>query len=141
MKQIIFFLVVIACGKLSFAQCGKKTVLSSSQTEYLDSNNNLQRTEVEKSVVEINKSEVIIIPGNEDHKMIGIIKSDSCNWKTPFKEGKSIIKATFSRDGQETMDATITIEGKNEKIIILFEIAKDPNKKIRVTADKFEEKI
>ena len=141
MKKVIFFLVILVCSEISFAQCDKTSVLSSSQTEYLDGNHTVQRTVDEKSVIEINKSEVVITHGNDQRKMIGTIKSDSCNWKNPFKEGKSIIKVTFTRDGEKAMNATITIEGKDEKVSFFVEIEEMPDKKIRVMADKFEEKI
>jgi predicted amino acid dehydrogenase len=55
--------------------------------------------------------------------MIAVVKSDTCDWKTLFKEGKSVIKATFTRDGEDPKNATITIEGKNGKISFLVEIA------------------
>jgi hypothetical protein len=35
---------------------------------------------------------------------------------------------------------TITIEGKEGKLTLLAEVDDDPNHKIRVTIDKFEEK-
>jgi hypothetical protein len=94
----------------------------------------------EKSSVEISTSEIIIIPGNGS-KMTGAIKSDSCNWKKPFKEGKSVLKATFTREGEDSKNATITIEGKDGKVSFLMEIDEMPDKKIRIVADKFEEKI
>ncbi|MBC7830207.1 MAG: hypothetical protein H7122_20860 [Chitinophagaceae bacterium] len=140
MKKTLFAVLLLSIGSITgYAQCARQVILTSSKTEYLDSNGALQKTEEEKSVVEINKSEIIITPGNEDHKMTGIIKSDTCNWKTPFKEGKTVIKATLSRDGN-TMNATITIEGKDGKITLLFEVEERPDRKIRIVADKFEEK-
>src|SRR5688500_14132203 len=115
MRKIIFILLMIACGKISLAQCDKKSVFTSSHTEYLHANGKLQRTKDEKWVVEISKSEVIVTPENDERKMTGTIKSDSCDWKTPFKVGKSIIKATFTREGESPMNATVTIEGKDGK--------------------------
>ncbi len=142
MKKVAFLaLVFLVYGKISVAQCGKTTVLSSSKTEYLDGSYAVQRTVEEKSSIEINKSEIIIIPGNEQSKMTGAIKSDSCNWKKPFREGKSVVKATFTREGEDPKNATITIEGKDGKVSFLMEIDEMPDKKIRIMVDKFEEKI
>jgi Cu/Ag efflux protein CusF len=143
MKTLIFtalFFVVSSNGGL--AQCGKKTILLSSQTEYLDATGTVQRVDQEKSIVEINSADITIIPGDEQRRMTGKIKSDTCSWKIPFKEGKTIIKALFVREGgQETMNATVTIEGKDGKINLLFEVEERPDRKIRIVADKFEEKI
>lgn len=68
------------------AQCDKNVKLISSKTEYLDSAMNLQKTEDEKSVIELTGKEVKIAPGNESHIMMGAIQSSTCNWTVPFKE-------------------------------------------------------
>ena len=133
-------MLVVACGKLSFAQCGKATMLTSSKTEYLDGNYAVQRMVDEKSTIEINKSEITIITGDNQRKMTGIIKADSCTWTKSFKDGKSVIKAAFTKEGEDTRNATITIEGKEGKVSFLMEVAEMPDRKIRVLAETFEEK-
>ncbi len=142
MKKIVFALtLVLFSHAVSFAQCNKKVTLTSSKTEYLDSTMVVQKTEDEKSVVELSESEVSISPGNEDHKMTGIINSNTCNWTIPFKEGKSIIKATLSdKSAGDTKNITITIEGKDGKVTLLAEVEEMPDRKIRVQIDTFEEK-
>ncbi|HKH62500.1 MAG TPA: hypothetical protein VKA49_16770 [Flavitalea sp.] len=140
MRKIIAVVLVLACGKVSFAQCGKAVILTSSKTEYLDGANTVQRTVDEKSTIEINKTEIIITPSNVERKMTGIIKADSCNWTKSFKDGKSVIKAEFVKEGEDARNATITIEGKEGKVIFLMEVAEMPDRKIRVLAETFEEK-
>ncbi len=140
MKKITFLVLVLVFAKVGFSQCGKTAIIASSQTEYLDGNYALQRTVEEKSTIEINKSQILITPGDKP-QMTGAIKSDSCDWKSPFKEGKSVIKATFTREGEKAMNATITIEGKDGKVSLLVEMDEMPDRKIRVVVDKFEEKI
>ncbi len=125
---------------MSFAQCSKKIIFTSSKTEYLDASGTVQKTADEKTVIEANKAEITITPGEEGNKMTGTIKSDTCSWKTPFTEGKSIIKALITGDHGDTKNVTLTIEGKDGKITLLAEMEAMPGKKIRVTADKFEEK-
>ncbi|MGZ5133883.1 MAG: hypothetical protein ACXWCG_01980 [Flavitalea sp.] len=142
MKKIILgFLFLITTVTITSAQCGKKSILTSSQTEYLDASGTLQRTVDEKSSVEFDSTGLIIITANGDQKMKGTIKMDSCHWKTPFKEGKLIFKSTITRDGGDLMETTITIEGKNGVVTLYFESPQSPDTKIRVVADKFEEKI
>ena len=141
MKPVILFALLTICAKSNFAQCGKSATLVSSKTEYLDGTYTLQRTVEEKSTIEINKAELVITPGDQP-KMVGKITSDSCDWKRPFKEGKSVIKAIFTREGQaQQINATVTIEGKDGKVTLIMEMEQMPDKKIRITADKFEEKI
>jgi hypothetical protein len=139
MKKIIILLSLLIAGSaVSFAQCGKKVVLSTSKTEHLDANGVVQRTDDEKATVEIGKTDLKITV-NDEHKMTGTIKSDSCIWSIPYKEGKTIIKATISNDQGEDKNVTITIEGKNGKVTLLFEMEGEPDDRIRVGIDKFEE--
>ncbi len=140
MKTIILTLsLLIAVSTISLAQCGKKVVITTSKTDHLDSSGKITRTDDEKAVVEISKS-AINITVNDDHKMTGTIKSDTCNWPVAYKEGKTIIKAVIS-DGQgEDKNVTLTIEGKDGKVTLLFEMEDTPEDRIRVAADKFEEK-
>jgi len=141
MKKIIVVVSLLVCLKVTaFAQCLKNVVLNASKTEYLDGTGALQKTVDEKSIIEISKTELILTPGNEERKMNGVVKSDSCNWKVPYKDGKSVIKATFSREGESTLNATLTIEGKEGKVTVLMEVDEMPDRKIRVMVDKYEEK-
>jgi len=141
MKTITLILSLLVAGTvISFAQCGKKVVLTTSKTDHLDANGTVTRTVDEKAVVVISQT-TLNITVNDDHKMNGTIKSDSCFWKTPFKEGKTFIKATLSTDEGEEKNITITIEGKDGKVTLLFEIEGMPDDRIRIVANKFEEAV
>ena len=139
-RNIVFCLLLVLSGAVSYAQCDKKLVLTSSKTEYLNASFVTQRTVDEQTVIEISKPNITITPGGEDNKMTGTIKSDSCNWKVPFKEGKTVYKAILSDPGGEAKSVTITIEGKEGKQTLLAEVDEMPDQKIRVSLDKFEEK-
>jgi hypothetical protein len=139
MKTIIIILSLLIAGSAaSFAQCGKKVVLTTSKTEHLDAKGIVQRTDDEKAVVEISKSD-LNISINDEHKITGKILSDTCIWSIPYKEGKTIIKATVSHEQGENKNVTITIEGKGGKVTLLFEMEGEPDDRIRVGIDKFEE--
>ena len=140
MKKFYFpFILLLASTGTGYAQCDKKIILNSSVTEHLDAKDSLTRRDDEKSTVEINKTEVVIKPGSEERTISGTIKTHECNWTIPFKEGKSVIKATLTDPGGDTKNATITIAGKDGKITLLFELEDMPDRKIRVPIDKFEE--
>ena len=141
MKKSFLMFLVLCAGIISYAQCDKKLILNSSKTEYLDSTKTVTRTVDENSVIEVTNTELIITPGGTDNQMRGPIKSTSCNWKIPFKEGKTVIKASLTDPGGDSKNVTITIEGKAGKLILLAELDDEPNKKIKVAIDKFEEKI
>ena len=139
MKALIVALIGIFFAQLAHAQCSSPSKLTASLTEYVDVNGIVQRTVTEKSSIEISKTEVIISAGDQP-KMTAVIKSDSCNWKTAYKEGKSVITTNFTRNGSEAT-AVLTIEGKDNKVTLLIEFPDRPDRKIRVTADTWEAKI
>ena len=135
-KQILILLLIIVAGTSSFAQCDKRSVLTSSVTEYLTSSGEIKRTVEEPTTIEFDSKTIVITPG--DNIMEGTVDSITCDWKTPYKDGKTVIKTTITVGDGQTMNITITIEGKDGKIILLFE--ESPDKRIRLTLDKFEEK-
>ena len=140
MKKILLPFLLTIVTAAGYAQCEKKVLLTSNVTEHLDASDSLQRSNDEKSTIHIGSTEIKIIPGNdEEHQITGEIKSHTCNWTIPFKEGKSVIKAEMTDPRGETKNATITITGKDGKVTLLFELADMPERKIRVRIDKFEE--
>ena len=145
MKKIItslFILALLISGTNPLhAQCNTTTVFTSSKTLYLDSTNNILRTEDENTTIEISKTEILISPGNESGRtMKGTFISNTCNWKVPFKEGKTVIKTVIADPGDDPGAVTIVIEGKAGVVSLLVTIDNEPNKRIKVVADKFEEK-
>jgi hypothetical protein len=141
MKKILFAALLLLAATAGFAQCDKPVMLTSSKTEYLDASGNVERTEDEKTTIEIRKDTMVISPGNEPQAMVAAIKSNTCNWSVPFKEGKSVIKATLNNeDGTESKGITITIEGKDGKVTLLAVMDDQPERQIRVSGDTFAEK-
>jgi hypothetical protein len=140
MKKIILTLsLLIGLTAVTFAQCDKTVELTSSKTNHMDEKGTITRSDDETAVIDISKSNVDISV-NGEHKITAPIKSNICNWTVPFKEGKTVIKATADHDGQDE-NITITIEGKDGKVTLLFEMESQPGDKIKVGIDKFTEKV
>src|SRR6476620_9026712 len=144
MKKVLFLLMLLTILGIvfSYAQCGKKQLITSGKTEYLDANGNVQRSVDENVTIEYDKSQITInIDAPEGtNNMSGPIKSDSCTWTIPYKEGKSVIKALVSDARGDQKNLTITIEGKDGKLSFLASVEEVPDTRIRLTIDKFEEK-
>lgn len=139
MKKIILTLsLLIGLSMVTFAQCDKPIVLNSSKTNHIDESGNVLRTEDETARIEIDKSAVNIAV-NGEHKITASIKSNTCNWTVPFKEGKTVIKGVADFNGED-QNLTITIEGKDGKVTLLFELENQPGDRIKVSIDKFVEK-
>ena len=140
MKKIILTLsLFIGLCAVSFAQCDKKVVLTSSKTDHLDANGALTRTVDETAMIELTKT-TVDISVNDNKVLSGPITDNTCNWTVPFKEGKSLIHTTMSNDNGEEKKVTITIEGKDGKITLLFEMEGEPGDRVKVGIDKFVEK-
>ena len=142
MKKALFILMMLLLLGIvfSYAQCGKKQVITASKTEYLDASGNVQRTVDESTTIEYNDSVIVITTGAEGQEMRGIVKSIACEWKTPYKEGKTVIKGPIADPRGDVKNLTITIEGKDGKLLLLAEAEERPERKIRIVIDKFEEK-
>jgi len=141
MKTIALALSMLIAGTaVSFAQCEKKLLLNSSKTEHLNATGELQRTDDETAVIELTKTDLNVSINGGEHKISGKIKSETCDWKVPFKEGKTVIKAMVTDEQGEDKNVTITIEGKDGKVTLLFELEGMPDDRIRVWIDKFVEK-
>ena len=121
-----------------FAQCGKDVILTSSKTEYLNAEGAVQRTVEEDCVIKIDKTGVTISPADKK-SIAATVVSTTCEWKEPFKTGKTTVQVKFKDDDGAEKDATITVEGKDGKITCLMTQKEKPDRVIRVFADKFEE--
>lgn len=138
MKKILVAFFLLFASVAGFAQCGKNVILTASKTEYLDAAMNVQHTVDEHTIITLRDSTVTITPGDDAHKMTGIIKSKSCIWTVPFKEGKSTVTTTITDENGRVKNLTITIEGNGGKLTFLAEIDEMPDRKIRVSVDTFE---
>ena len=142
MKTILITLFLLAAGSaMSFAQCDKKVTLTSSKTEHFDANGNLKNSDDEKTLIEFNNTEiaVTVTHDNGDDKMTGKVKSNICNWQVPFKTGKTLLNITLNREDGQSRDFTVTIEGKDGKVTLSAESKEEPDDKIQLPIDKFEE--
>lgn len=139
MKKIFLTITLLAALSVAcFAQCDKTVVLNSSKTDHINSSGAVIRTETEDVIIEISKAEVNVTV-NGDPKIKAIIKSNTCNWKVPFKEGSTVIHGVAQRDGKD-MPVTLTLEGKNGKVTLIFQMDEMPDDRVKVGIDKFAEK-
>jgi hypothetical protein len=134
-KAALAFALILAGSTISFAQCDKPVKLTSSVTNYLNDKGEVERSKDEETVITLSKTELTITPG--DHMMNGNVTGYTCNWTTPFKEGKTVVKSVLT-DGDKDLHVTITIEGKAGKVTLTFVAEEMPGKTIQVVADKFE---
>ncbi|HEY4111137.1 hypothetical protein [Puia sp.] len=139
MKQFLLAILLLATGHFGFGQCDKKVVLTASKTDHLAADSSVENSAEENTVIEFDKSTISISPGGRE-LITGTVKSYTCNWSEPYKTGRTQLKVLLTNPDDEHKNATITIEGKDGKVVLLAKLDDAPDKKIRVVADKFEEK-
>ena len=140
MKHLLCFLCAAVLHTVAIAQCDKNFRITSSKTEYVDSLGTVQRTQDEKSTIEITGQDIKIVHGENDDTMTGKIKTVECSWKIPYKQGKFIIRTSLQDQSGDTKPASITLEGKDGKLTITLVADEMPNKRIRLNMDSFEER-
>ncbi|WP_429378913.1 hypothetical protein [Mucilaginibacter sp. UYCu711] len=130
--------MMVAGANYVYGQCDKTVTLKSSKTLIFDEEGKLERTRDEATAITISKTYISIVPGDEGNTMSGDITSKTCEWTTPFKTGKMVVKGTLQNGNGNEVHATITIAGVDGKVTLTFEAEEKGKRKIQVVADKFE---
>lgn len=140
MKQIILSFLILGFAVTAVkAQCGKRNVITSSQWELLDSAGATIRTLDRNFFMEFDDKEITVIPG-ESGAGTGKVEIISCEWKTPFKEGKTVFKSTITDPEGKLFPIKVVIEGKDGKVTARIDIDDPEQRPIKLIVDKFEEK-
>ena len=139
-KIILLFLLACTLSIASNAQCDKKVLYTSVKQEWLNSKDEIQKTDQDKVTVEVSKTNIVINHNDDPNdQMKGEIKNADCNWTEAFKNGKTTIHAELMEGNNDVHDATLTIEGKNGAMFILIELKDHPDMRIKAYVDKYEE--
>src|SRR5215470_19266367 len=114
-KKIISLLTIAAVfATAAHAQCDKKVLYTSVKEEWLNSKDEVQKTDQDKVTVEVTKTSVVINHNDDPNdEMKGDIKTVDCNWTESYKTGKTTIHANLVEGNNDVHDATLTIEGKD----------------------------
>jgi|SRR5580700_11413201 hypothetical protein len=140
MKQLLVAAILLTAVTAGYGQCEKKTVLTASKTEHLAADSSVQTNDDGVVTIEFDKTTFNVSPQNES-PLTGKVDSVTCNWSTPYKVGKMRMKITLTTAQGEIQKFTVTIEGKAGKVTLYATMDGQPDQMIRLTADKFEEKM
>ncbi|MBC7400904.1 MAG: hypothetical protein H7289_13260 [Mucilaginibacter sp.] len=140
LKRTILALMftMVAGANYVYGQCDKTVTLKSSKTVMLDEEGKVEKTKDEATTITISKTYISIVPGDEGNTMEGDITSKTCEWTTPYKTGKTVVKGTLTNGNGNEVHATLTIVGVDGKVTLTFEAEEKGKRKIQVVADKFE---
>ena len=143
-KTLFLVFASITIGLVSEAQCDKKITWTTSKGEFVNGGGNIEKTINEKIVVEMDKKQVILKHNDqEEDALTGEIKELTCEWKVPYKSGKTSFKSQLAEPNGDVKNAVVTIEGIDGKILITVDVT-DPsgsgdNKKIKIYVDSYKE--
>ncbi len=136
-KQVLLLVLAVVTNIFSYGQCNKKIMLYGSSFEMLNASDEVQLKDDRSIRIVYDSKLILYTPG--DITMKGTVDSIKCDWKTPFKEGKTVIMSTITRTDGTTVNATLTIEGKNGQNILIAEFEGSDYPKLRLRLEKFEE--
>ncbi len=125
MKEIFLALATSFTASYCVAQCNDTVTYFSSKAEFLDNSGKVERSEDGKVTVKVSPSSFVLMHNDDDNDtMNGEITNFSCEWKEPFKNGKTFFNAKLIEKSGESGDATVSIEGKEGKQTILINFKK-----------------
>jgi len=140
MKKIIPLLVFTCTVTASIAQCDKNILYTSSKQDWMNSRDEVTKSDQDKVTLQISKTSVVLNHNDDPNdEMKGDIKKVDCEWSESFKNGKTTIEAQL-KEHNDMHDASLTIEGKDGVMFIIIELKDHPDMKIKAYVDKYEER-
>jgi hypothetical protein len=139
MKIILAFVMLVVTGMQANSQCDKKTVWHASKADMVDASGNLLQRKEAVIIFETDSQKLSLsFKESAEAGLEGTVKEKTCDWKEPFKNGKTVYHTTVSIDGR-TSNASFTVEAKEAKIVLTIEIEIMNGKKFLIYIDSFEE--
>ena len=140
MRNIILaFALILFTAAGSFAQCDKKVKWIGAKGELIGTGGDVEDTKEATFMITVDSKNISLeISENPNERIEGPVTESTCEWKEAFKNGKGVYKATLTKPNGQSTAATISIEGKDGKFIVLLELEQMEGKKVRVYIDKYE---
>ena len=138
MKTIFLaFILFISCLQ-AISQCDKKIKWYATKGEMYDTNGELLDTKNDSIFLETDTQKISLRFQSDNKDLEATIKEKICDWKEPFKNGRTVYHTTSVLDDQIS-DATFTVEAKDGKMILWVEIEIRQGRKFKIYLDKYEE--
>ena len=138
MKAILISFILFAASLQAISQCDKKVTWYASKGDMLDANNTLLESKKDSIFLETDPQKITLRFKSDQKQLEGMVKEKTCDWKEPFKNGKTVYHATVSIDGSPS-NAIFTVEAKDRKITLSLEIEARVGRKFLIYIDRYEE--
>ena len=138
MKIIFFFVMLVITGIEANSQCDKKVTWFATKGEMYHTNGTLLDTKLDSIFFETDEQTINLRFKFDDKPLDGTITEKICDWKEPFRNGKSVYHARVFVD-EESSNAIFTVEAKDGKITLSLEIEVRKERRFVIYIDKYEE--
>ena len=138
MKTILICFIIFATSLKAISQCDKKVTWYASKGEMLDISGALLDTKIDSIFLETDPQKITLRFKSDQKTLEGTVKEKTCDWKEPFRNGKTVYHADVTVEGG-TSNAIFTVEAKNGKITLTLTIDARADKKFLIYIDRYEE--
>jgi hypothetical protein len=138
MKAICISLILFVASSQVIAQCDKKVTWYASKGDMVDISGNVLDTKVDSIFFETDPQKITLRFKADQKTLEGTVKEKTCDWKEPFRNGKTIYHASVTVDGTLS-DAVFIVEAKEGKITLSLEIEARQGRKFLIYIDRYEE--
>ena len=140
MKCILFSaLLLLGAAAGVRAQCDQKISWKASKAVFVDSSGKEERVDEAPLRIETSPGEIVILrgEGGED-RMSGPVKSFTCEWKEPFKNGKATYAADLSDAQGESLRVRLEFVAEEGKIKLTLIPENMGGRRILVQVESYE---
>ena len=140
MKKTLLATLVVLGSIAGYAQCGKNIIWTSSKTEYLDSNGQVEDVKSLATIIQTTPGHITVTVNEGGGDIIqGEIKNLSCDWKEAYRNGRTHFESLMTKSNGEARQVRFTIEAMDGKIVIIVEVERMEGKKMRLLVDNYKE--
>jgi len=138
MKAILVFFILFVSGLQAISQCDKKVTWYGTKGEMFDASGTLLDTKEDSIFLETDPQKITLKFKSDQKELEGTVTEKTCDWKEPFRNGKTVYHTSVSMDGT-TSKAIFTVEAKDQKITLSLEIASMAGRKFLIYLDRYKE--
>lgn len=122
----------------AISQCDKKVTWYASKGDMFDATGTLLDSKVDSIFLETDPQRITLRFKSDQKSLEATVREKSCEWKEPFKNGKTVYHTTVSIDGNSS-NAIFTVEARNGKVTLSLDIEAMAEKKFLIYIDRYEE--
>lgn len=137
MKAILLSILFVTSLQ-AISQCDKKVTWYASKGDMFDATGTLLDSKVDSIFLETDPQRITLRFKSDQKSLEATVREKSCEWKEPFKNGKTVYHTTVSIDGNSS-NAIFTVEARNGKVTLSLDIEAMAEKKFLIYIDRYEE--